>query len=72
MCQLGFYCTHTPIPDFRRLGWGNRLHRQLLFVAKNLADIHFGGTDFENVAMRRLLNKNGCKITEEQWAFTNN
>ena len=57
------------LPNFRQQGWGNRLHRHLLFAAKKLADTHSGGTDFSNTAMRRLLKKNGCTINEQQWAF---
>ena len=57
------------LPKLRGQGWGNRLHRHLLWAAKGLADLHEGGTDYSNAAMRRLLEKNGCVIDEEQWAF---
>ena len=56
-------------PELRGKGWGNRLHRHLLWAAKELSDVNVGGTDSSNTAMRRLFQKNGCVVDEEQWAF---
>ena len=56
-------------PELRGQGWGNRLHRHLLWAAKELSDVNVGGTDYSNAAMRRLFEKNRCVIDQEQWAF---
>ena len=55
------------LPEHRRQGWGARLHRHLMWVAKQHADLYRGQTDVGNAAMLRLFKKNDCVRVAEVW-----
>ena len=54
-------------PEHRRQGWGTRLHRHLMWVAKEHTDRYRGQTSVDNAVMLRLFEKNGCTEVAEVW-----
>lgn len=53
--------------DYRKRGWGKRLHRHLMWAAKARSPIYVGNTDSTNVAMQRLFEVNGCTPLRRDW-----
>ena len=54
-------------PDRRGMGLGRALHGHLLAVAAQTHAGHVGPTDYGNLAMRRILERNGAALSEQQW-----
>lgn len=54
-------------PGHRNRGWGGRLHRHLMFLAKNRTRTYVGSTDVRNGPMLRLFGLNGCTYQTEVW-----
>lgn len=59
-------------PDRRGAGFGQRLHAHLLAMASGQAPKHEGATDQGNLAMRRILERNGAVLTglQRQYRLT--
>lgn len=55
------------VPEKRRQGWGKRLHRHLMWAARARSALYLGSTDSTNVAMRQLLEVNGCTPERRDW-----
>lgn len=55
------------LPQHRRKGWGTRLHRHLMWLAKQHVERYRGQSSVDNAAMLRLFHKNGCTHTAEVW-----
>ena len=55
------------LPEHRNRGWGGRLHRHLMGLAKGRATTYVGSTDVRNRPMLRLFGKNGCTFETEAW-----
>lgn len=55
--------------DRRGLGLGTALHAALMERAAAFAPLYVGATDAANAPMRRLLEKNGCVLSDEQWVY---
>ena len=47
------------LPERRNEGWGGRLHRHLMGLARGRAATYLGSTDVRNAPMLRLFEKNG-------------
>ncbi|ANE43974.1 GNAT family N-acetyltransferase [Deinococcus puniceus] len=56
--------------DYRRQGRGSALQLALMHRAKAFADVYAGATHTDNAAMLRVMQKNGCQISDEQWVYT--
>lgn len=54
-------------PEYRNKGWGRRLHRHLMWLAKNRTRVYVGSTDVRNRPMLRLFERNGCTFGSEVW-----
>lgn len=54
------------LAEDRGKGWGTRLHRHLMWAARSLANEYAGATDYDNLAMKAIFEKNGCSFAEEQ------
>ncbi len=55
-------------PERRGMGLGRALHAHLLAVAAQTHSRHGGTTDFNNLAMRRIFERNGAVLSEQkQW-----
>ncbi|WP_158263770.1 GNAT family N-acetyltransferase [Deinococcus arcticus] len=57
-------------PGARGQGLGQRLHAHLLALAAQAFGDHVGGTDAGNHAMRRLFERHGAVLTQQQLIFT--
>ena len=55
------------LPEHRNRGWGGRLHRHLMWLARGRAAAYVGSTDVRNRPMLRLFEKNGCTFGSEVW-----
>ena len=55
------------LPERRNEGWGGRLHRHLMWLARNRAATYVGSTDVRNRPMLQLFEKNGCTFETEVW-----
>lgn len=55
------------LPQHRRKGWGTRLHRHLMWLAKQHVQRYRGQSSVDNAAMLRLFHKNGCTHSAEVW-----
>ena len=55
------------LPAYRKQGWGGRLHRQLMWLAKQRAAVYSGSTAVNNAPMLRLFEANGCTFAGETW-----
>ncbi len=55
------------LPEYRKRGWGRRLHRQLMWLAKQHAAVYSGSTAVNNASMLRLFEVNGCTFAGETW-----
>ncbi|RJF71730.1 GNAT family N-acetyltransferase [Deinococcus cavernae] len=56
-------------PNYRRQGYGTRLHAHLLTLAAEEFEMHGGGTPGENHAMRRIFDRNGSRQLSDQLYF---
>ena len=55
-------------PERRGAGLGRALHAHLLAVAAQTHSKHGGTTDFNNLTMRRIFERNGAVLSEQkQW-----
>ena len=55
------------LPEHRNRGWGGRLHRHLMWLAKGHTKSYVGSTDVRNAAMLQLFELNGCTFETEVW-----
>ena len=55
------------LPEHRNRGWGGRLHRHLMGLARGRAATYVGSTDVRNRPMLRLFERNGCTFETEVW-----
>ena len=58
------------LPNYRQQGWGTRLHKHLMWVAKQHVELYRGQTSTDNVAMLQLFEKNKCINVSEVWQLT--
>ena len=55
------------LPEHRNRGWGGRLHRHLMGLARGRAATYVGSTDVRNRPMLWLFEGNGCTFETEVW-----
>ena len=58
------------LPGYRDKGWGGRLHRHLMWLARGRTTTYVGSTDVRNGPMLRLFERNGCTLETEVWQLT--